>query len=64
MLVRKSLLIINLLYNLPQTLVKAWIRRHWRHLANSETPEIDLLEACGTVTAEKARGWFRHSGYM
>ncbi len=22
-----------------------------------------LLEACETVTAEKARGWFRHLGY-
>jgi len=44
--------------------VKAWIRRHWRRLANSDTPEIDLLEACGTVTAEKAQGWFRHSGYL
>ncbi|KZP19069.1 hypothetical protein FIBSPDRAFT_744529, partial [Athelia psychrophila] len=38
--------------------VKAWIHRHWWRLANSETPEIDLLEACAIVTAEKARGWF------
>jgi len=63
-LVHKSLLIIDLLYNLPQASVKAWIHRHWCCLANSETPEIDLFEACGTVTAEKARGWFRRSGYM
>ena len=34
--------------------VKAWIRRHWKWLANSNTPEIDLLEACGTVTVQKA----------
>lgn len=44
--------------------VKAWIRRHWRRMQNSETPEVDLLEACGVVTAESARGWFRHSGYL
>lgn len=30
----------------------------------SETPEVDLLEACGHVTAEMAQGWFRHSGYV
>ncbi|KZP29699.1 hypothetical protein FIBSPDRAFT_726953 [Athelia psychrophila] len=44
--------------------VKTWIRRHWQRLANSETPEIDLLKACGAITAEKAKGWFRHSGYI
>ncbi|KAJ7871627.1 hypothetical protein B0H14DRAFT_2345034, partial [Mycena olivaceomarginata] len=43
--------------------VKAWIRRHWRRMQNSETPEVDLLEACGAVTAESARGWFQHSGF-
>lgn len=31
---------------------------------NSETPELDLLEACGHVTAEMAKGWFVHSGYQ
>lgn len=30
----------------------------------SEEPEIMLLEACGTVTAHDAEGWFRHAGYM
>ncbi|KAJ7880817.1 hypothetical protein B0H14DRAFT_2340637, partial [Mycena olivaceomarginata] len=44
--------------------VKAWIRRHWRHMQNSDTPEIDLLEVCGVVTAESAQGWFRHSGFL
>ncbi|KAJ7653527.1 hypothetical protein B0H17DRAFT_902432, partial [Mycena rosella] len=43
--------------------IKAWIRRHWRRMQNSETPELDLYEACGAVTAEKVREWFRHSGY-
>ena len=44
--------------------VKAWIHQHWRRLSNSDTPEIELLEACGTVTAEKAWAWFHHSGYL
>jgi len=30
---------------------------------HSETPELDLLEACGHITAEMARSWFKHSGY-
>lgn len=51
-------------HQLTHSIVKAWIRRHWRRLANSQTPKVDLLEACGAVTAEKARSWFRHSGYM
>jgi hypothetical protein len=33
-------------------------------MMNSDTPELDLLEACGCVTAEMARGWFRNSGYL
>ena len=55
---------LTFVYCLYQFEVKAWIRWHWKCLANSDTPEIDLLEACGTVTAEKARGWFHHSGYL
>lgn len=43
--------------------VKHWIRRNWRNMQAAEYPEIALLEASGAVTAEKARGWFRHSGY-
>jgi len=43
--------------------VKAWIRRNWRQMMHSETPELDLLEACGHITAEMARIWFKHSGY-
>ena len=45
---------LTFVYCLYQFEVKAWIRRHWKCLANSDTPEIDLLEACGTVTVEKA----------
>ena len=43
--------------------VKAWIRRNWVRLNDSDQPEMELLEACGVVTAEKARQWFAHSGY-
>ena len=27
-------------------------------------PKVALLEACGTVTAEKARGWFANCGFV
>ncbi|KAJ7479249.1 hypothetical protein FB451DRAFT_1451164 [Mycena latifolia] len=30
---------------------------------HEELPEIVLYEAMGAVTADKARGWFQHSGY-
>ena len=43
---------LTFVYCLYQFEVKAWICRHWKRLANSDTPEIDLLEACGTVTEE------------
>jgi hypothetical protein len=55
---------ITFFYCLYQFEVEAWICWNWKHLANSDTPEIYLLEACGTVTAEKGRGWFCHSGYL
>lgn len=44
--------------------VKSWIRRYWRDFQASDEPEIMLLEACGTVTPAKARGWFHHAGYI
>lgn len=44
--------------------VKSYIRRFWRDMHASEEPEIMLLDACGTVTPEKCRGWFHHSGYI
>ncbi len=43
--------------------VKHWIRRNWRRVQAAEYPEIALLESSAAVTAEKARGWFVHSGY-
>lgn len=32
-------------------------------LIHSEQPELDLLEACGVVTGDMAKGWFRHAGF-
>ena len=52
----------TLVYILTPT-VKAWIRRNWRFMRDSENPEVALYEAMGTITAEKAREWVRHSGY-
>jgi hypothetical protein len=43
--------------------VKAWIRRNWARMQHAEYPEIALLEAAHTVTPEKAREWYMHSGY-
>jgi hypothetical protein len=43
--------------------VKAWIRRNWAQVQASEHPELALLEAAHTVTPDKARAWFTHSGY-
>jgi transposase len=43
--------------------VKHWIRRNWRNMQAAEYPEIALLESSAVVTAEKAKGWFIHSGY-
>ena len=54
-------------YSLRLTLitVKKWLCRHWWQLQQSEYPEQDLREACFiAVTAENARGWYRHSGYF
>lgn len=43
--------------------VKAWLRRNNRALRNSAYPELDIHEACLSVTPEKARGFFSHAGY-
>jgi len=53
------------LLHLTLLIVKKWLRRHWRQLQESDYPEQDLREACFmAVTAENARGWYRHSGYL
>ena len=46
------------------SIVKAYLRRHGLQIREDENPEMALMEACGCVTAEKARGWFRHAGYI
>ncbi|EJD44708.1 hypothetical protein AURDEDRAFT_22843, partial [Auricularia subglabra TFB-10046 SS5] len=43
--------------------VKAWIRRHYARFQTSPFPREDLEEACMTITAEKAHGYFVHAGY-
>lgn len=44
-------------------LVKSWIRRNYRRMEDSNWPEIDLIEACYSVTPEMASGYFRHAGF-
>jgi hypothetical protein len=46
------------------SLVKAYLRRHGLQIREDENPEMALMEACGCVTAEKARGRFHHAGYI
>ncbi|KAI9060883.1 hypothetical protein FKP32DRAFT_1577108 [Trametes sanguinea] len=50
--------------------IKAWIRSH-RDYALSEmlgdqgaNAYVLIYDAVFSVTAEKARGWFQHSGYL
>jgi hypothetical protein len=46
-------------------IVKAWLRRYWRRLQDSQFPEQDLADACFmAVTAENTCGWFAHSGHL
>jgi hypothetical protein len=49
--------------------IKAWIRAHRDHVRAETTHDADnahivLGEAIYLVTAEKARAWFTHSGYI
>ncbi|KIJ50659.1 hypothetical protein M422DRAFT_245296 [Sphaerobolus stellatus SS14] len=43
--------------------VKSWLRHNWDTAQNNDHLELLLLEACGQVTVEKARGWIQNSGY-
>ncbi|KAJ3816352.1 hypothetical protein F5878DRAFT_526751, partial [Lentinula raphanica] len=43
---------------------KAYLRRHWKEAQNCENPELFLIEAASVVTAESARGWIEHAGYI
>ena len=33
-------------------------------MQEAEYPEIALLEACGHITGDLAKGWFEHAGYI
>ena len=45
-------------------IVKAFLQQHGYEIRNDDNPEGALLEACGCVTGEMAKAWFRHAGYM
>ena len=51
------------LINTDINVVKAWLCRHWQMARDHSQLEIVLLEACGQVTAAKAKGWITHAGY-
>ncbi|KAJ3486394.1 hypothetical protein NLJ89_g11811 [Agrocybe chaxingu] len=44
--------------------VKAYIQRHGHIIRQEEDAIQALYEACGHITQEKAKGWFRHAGYI
>jgi len=44
--------------------VKAHLRRYGFLMRQDDNPEMALMEACGCITGEMARAWFRHAGYM
>lgn len=39
------------------------MRRHATEIRAAHDPIHALLEACGCISAEMARGWFAHAGY-
>lgn len=46
-------------------LVKYYLRRHGDVCEDDDFPEVALMEACvAAVSADKARGWYEHSGYL
>ncbi|KIJ57967.1 hypothetical protein HYDPIDRAFT_50843, partial [Hydnomerulius pinastri MD-312] len=56
--------------DLPFSCIKAWIRSNRDYVLGelSREHQVDpyamIWRAIFTVTAEKAEGWFRHSGYI
>lgn len=43
---------------------KAYLRRHGHTIREEEDPINALLESTACITAEMAKGWFRHAGYI
>lgn len=43
---------------------KAYLCRHGAIIREDEDPIQALLDSCGCVTAEMARRWFIHAGYI
>lgn len=43
---------------------KAYLRRNADFIRAADDPFLALLDSCGCVTAEMARGWFTHAGYV
>jgi len=43
--------------------VKQRIQKNWHNVQAAEYLEIALLKSSDVITAERARGWFIHSGY-
>jgi transposase len=44
--------------------LKAWLRRNYIHDIDKDTPLTFLHQACDSITAQKAQGWYRASGLM
>ena len=40
------------------------MRRKFLRFSEDDNLVMDVVDACGIVTAEKARGWFEHAGYV
>lgn len=50
--------------SLSSYVVKAFLWQHGYEFWENDNPEGALMEACGCITGEMAKVWFRHAGYM
>jgi transposase len=44
--------------------IKAWIRRNDEYVNSVEDYELPLIEACGQIGVDEARGYFKHLIYI
>jgi hypothetical protein len=44
--------------------VKAYMRRHGSEMLAAEDPIAAIMEACACITADMAKNWFLHVGYL